>query len=100
VSAALIVMSAPVWPGADSATGSPLGSLALDNPAIFCIPLGFLGCLVGTMLGRPSDERRYHELYVRSETGLGAEEVSGTARRKRPTARRGAAAVATQVLPK
>src|SRR3954447_836764 len=98
VSAALIIMSAPVWPGADSATGSPLGSLALDNPAIFCIPLGFLGCFVGTLLGHRSDERRYHELYVRSETGLGAEQVS--ARVRRPRARRGAAAMATQVLPK
>jgi uncharacterized protein YecE (DUF72 family) len=36
----------------------------------------------------------------RSETGLGAEAVSGTARRQRPSARRGAAAMATQVLPK
>jgi cation/acetate symporter len=101
VSAALIVLSAPVWPGADSVTGSPLGSLALDNPAIYCIPLGFIGCIVGTLLGRERDtERSYHELFVRSETGLGAEEVSGTARRKQPTARRGAAAMATQVLPK
>jgi cation/acetate symporter len=98
VSAALIVMSRPVWPGADSVTGSPLGSLALDNPAIFCIPLGFIGCFVGTMLGRRSDERAYHELFVRSETGLGAEEV--TAKVRRPRARRGAAAMATQVLPK
>ncbi len=98
VSAALIVMSAPVWPGADSVTGSPLGSLALDNPAIYCIPLGFLGCFVGTLLGRASDERRYHELYVRSETGLGAEQV--TARTRRPRARRSAPAMATQVMPK
>jgi cation/acetate symporter len=98
VSAVLILLSAPVWPGADSSTGSPLGSLALDNPAIYCIPLGFLGCFVGTLLGRRSDERRYHELFVRSETGLGAEEV--TAKVRRPRARRGAPAMATQVLPK
>jgi cation/acetate symporter len=98
VSATLIVLSAPVWPGPDSSTGSPLGSFALDNPAIYCIPLGFLGCFVGTMLGRRSDERRYHELFVRSETGLGAEEV--TAKVRRPRARRGAPAMATQVLPK
>jgi cation/acetate symporter len=98
VSAVLIVLSAPVWPGADSATGSPLGSLALDNPAIYCIPLGFLGCFVGTMLGRRSDERAYHELFVRSETGLGAEEV--TAKVRRPRAKRRAPAMATQVLPK
>jgi cation/acetate symporter len=100
VSAVLIVLSPPVWPGADSATGSPLGSLGLENPAIFCIPLGFLGCFVGTMLGREREtERSYHELFVRSETGLGAEAVGG-ATVQRPRARRGAAAMATQVLPK
>jgi cation/acetate symporter len=101
VSAVLILLSDPVWPGAASASPSPLGSLALDNPAIYCIPLGFLGCVVGTLLGRERDtERTYHELFVRSETGLGAEGVSGTKRRPRPAARRGATAVATQVLPK
>jgi cation/acetate symporter len=101
VSAVLIVLSAPVWPGADSSTGSPLGSLALDNPAIFCIPLGFLGCFVGTLLGRRSDERAYHELFVRSETGLGAERATARVRpRQRPRARRGATAMATQALPK
>src|SRR4051794_6257575 len=98
VSATLIILSAPVWPGADSVTDSPLGSLALDNPAIYCIPLGFLGCFVGTLLGHRSDERAYHELYVRSETGLGAEQV--TAQVRRPRTRRRAAAMATQVLPK
>jgi cation/acetate symporter len=101
VSAVLILLSDPVWPGAASASPSPLGSLALDNPAVFCIPLGFLGCVVGTLLGRERDtERTYHELFVRSETGLGAEGVSGTKRRPRPAARRGATAMATQVLPK
>jgi cation/acetate symporter len=100
VSAVLIVLSPPVWPGADSSTGSPLGSLGLENPAIFCIPLGFLGCFVGTLLGREREtERSYHELYVRSETALGSEAV-GAKPVQRPRARRGAAAVATQVLPK
>ena len=59
-----------MWPGATS----PLGSLALDNPAIFCIPIGFLGCFLGTKLSSErGNERQYDELYVRSETGLGAE---------------------------
>jgi cation/acetate symporter len=88
VSATLIVLSPPVWPGADTVTGSPLGSLGLENPAIFCIPLGFLGCVIGTLLGRERDtERTYHELYVRAETGLGAEEVT-SAEVMRPRARR------------
>jgi cation/acetate symporter len=101
VSAVLIVLSPPVWPGADSSTGSPLGSLGLENPAIFCIPLGFLGCFIGTLLGRERDtERTYHELFVRSETGLGAEAVSGVGV-KRPSARREEEpAMAGQAAPK
>jgi cation/acetate symporter len=74
----LIGLSPPVWPGADTVTGSPLGSLGLENPAIFTIPLGFLGCWLGTVLGRErGNEREWHELYVRAETGLGAEAVTG-----------------------
>ena len=73
----LILLSAPVWPGPDSVTGSPLGPFGLDNPAIFCVPIGFLGCYLGTVLSTERDnEREYHELYVRSETGLGAEVAS------------------------
>jgi cation/acetate symporter len=69
-STVLIILSNPVWPGATS----PLGSLALDNPAIFCIPIGFLGCFLGTKLSSErGNERQYDELLVRSETGLGAE---------------------------
>jgi cation/acetate symporter len=69
-STVLIILSNPVWPGETS----PLGSLALDNPAIFAIPIGFLGCFLGTKLSSERDnERQYDELYVRSETGLGAE---------------------------
>ena len=83
-STALIVLSAPVWPGADSDTGSPLGSLGLDNPAIFCIPIGFLGCWLGTVLSsEKGNDREYHELYVRSETGLGAEGAEPVRKRER-----------------
>ena len=74
----LIVLSPQVWPGADTDTGSPLGSLGLANPAIFTIPIGFLGCWLGTLLSSESgNEREYHELYVRSETGLGSEVAAG-----------------------
>ena len=54
-------------------TGSPIG-WTLANPGILSIPLGFLGCYLGTVLSKERGaERTYHELYVRSETGLGAE---------------------------
>jgi cation/acetate symporter len=80
-SAVLIMFSNPVWPGATS----PLGSLALDNPAIFTIPIGFLGCYVGTKLSsEKGNERQYEELYVRSETALGAEAAGDGAAKKPP----------------
>jgi cation/acetate symporter len=64
---ALIVLSPPVWPGPASA-GSPI---ELTNPAIIAMPLGFLGCYVGTLLSRRR-EAGYEELLVRQHTGLGA----------------------------
>ena len=71
----LIVVSPKVWPGADTVTGSPIG-WTLANPGIVSIPLGFLGCILGTLIGREKEtERSFHELYVRSETGLGAEKA-------------------------
>ncbi len=69
----LVIVSPKVWPGADSDTGSPIG-WTLANPGIISIPLGFLGCYLGTVLSKERGaERTFHELYVRSETGLGAE---------------------------
>src|SRR5829696_6085165 len=88
----LIILSPTVWPGPDS-EGSPFG---LTNPGIISIPLGFIGCWLGTMLSREEvAERTFDELYVRSETGLGAERALPE-RVRRPV--RGAAA--TAVLPK
>ena len=75
----LVIISPKVWPGPDS-EGGMLSFYDLSNPGIISIPLGFLACWLGTMLtSRTRDEAMaeatFHELYVRSETGLGAEEV-------------------------
>ncbi len=71
----LIVVSPKVWPGADSDTGSPIG-WTLANPGIISIPLGFLGCILGTLLSSErGTEHSFPELYVRSETGLGSEKA-------------------------
>jgi cation/acetate symporter len=69
----LVVVSPGVWPGPDS-EGGLFGFYDLANPGIISIPLGFIGCWVGTMLSseKPND-RSFDELYVRSETGIGAE---------------------------
>ncbi len=74
-SIALVIVSPKVWPGADTVTGSPVG-WERANPGIVSIPLGFLGCWLGTVLSREHGaERTYQELFVRSETGLGAEKA-------------------------
>ncbi len=74
-SVGLVIISPKVWPGADS-EGGLFSFYDLANPGIISIPLGFLACYVGTLLGKPepgTNERSFDELYVRSETGLGAE---------------------------
>ena len=70
-SVVMLALSPPVWPGPDS-QGSPS---SLTFPGIITIPLGFLGCWLGTVLSREetATERSFDELLVRSETGLGSE---------------------------
>lgn len=66
----LIILSPPVWPGPDH-QGSPF---PLTNPAVVSIPLGFLGCVLGTLFSKERDtERTFAELRVRAETGIDAE---------------------------
>jgi cation/acetate symporter len=64
----LIGLSPAVWPGPDG-EGSPV---PLSNPALFSFPIGFLCCWLGTVMSRERNERVYHELKVRAETGIGA----------------------------
>jgi cation/acetate symporter len=72
----LIIISPGVWPGPDS-EGGAFSFYELANPGIISIPLGFIGCWVGTMLTREKRaEHSYDELLVRSETGLGAEQAT------------------------
>lgn len=49
----------------------------LENPGILSVPLGFIGAILGTMLGkRETDaEAKFTELQVRANTGLGAEKA-------------------------
>jgi cation/acetate symporter len=97
-SIALVIISPTVWPGADS-EGGALAWYSLANPAIISVPLGFIGCWLGTMLSTESKAvRSFDELYVRSETGLGAETGTGLTLTGRHGAPRSAAA-ATSVIP-
>jgi cation/acetate symporter len=66
----LIILSPQVWSGPASAAPFPL-----TNPAIVSIPLGFLGCVIGTLIGGTEQAAidSFDEVRVRSATGIGAE---------------------------
>jgi cation/acetate symporter len=73
-----VIISPTVWGGAGSTEGA-FDWWTLNNPGIVSIPMGFIGCYVGTLIGAKRErgtERSFHELYVRSETGLGAEKAA------------------------
>jgi cation/acetate symporter len=98
-SIALVVISPTVWPGPDS-EGGALSWYSLANPGIISIPLGFVGCFLGTMLARErSAEEKFDELKVRSETGIAAEPATGTTLTGGGTGRRRVAAGATATIP-
>jgi cation/acetate symporter len=45
-----------------------------DSPALFSMPLGFLGCVAGSLIWKNRMEAaRFEALYIRSQTGIGAE---------------------------
>jgi len=72
-SIALIIISPGVWPGPDS-EGGLFSWYTLANPGVISIPLGFIACYLGTVLSTERDPAAsYDELFVRSETALGAE---------------------------
>src|SRR5436305_8793384 len=61
-SSILLILLSPSFGGAGAV-------FPLTNPGIVSIPLGFLGAIVGTYLGRePQAEAKYDELIVRANT--------------------------------
>ncbi len=71
----LVIVSPQFWSGAGETEGA-FGFYHLNNPGIITIPLGFLACYLGTVMSTErGTERSFHELYVRSETGLGSEKA-------------------------
>lgn len=54
--------------------GATRALFPLENPGIVSIPIGFIGAIFGTLLARePTAEQKFDELFVRANTGLGAE---------------------------
>lgn len=71
-SIALIVMSPSVWPG-----GAGNAPFPLDYPTLIALPIGFLGCWLGSKLSRePENHDDFMVLQVRAATGLGAEKAA------------------------
>ena len=69
-----MTISPKVLPGPDG-EGGALSFYDLANPGIILIPLGSIGCWLGTVLSKEhGNEREFAELRVRAETGLGAEQ--------------------------
>ncbi|MDT2006586.1 hypothetical protein FXW78_21660 [Rhodococcus opacus] len=66
----LIILGPQVWPAARKCP------FPLTFPVLVSIPVGFLGCWIGTMIGKPDpcQGNVFTELRVRSQVGLGAEE--------------------------
>jgi cation/acetate symporter len=92
----LVMISPTVVSGPGSTDGGLFSWYDLNNPGLISIPLGFLGCWLGTMLSRETKaERTYDELLVRSETGLGAEEGTGLTLRGRSAEKKEESATAT-----
>jgi cation/acetate symporter len=97
---ALVVISPTVWPGPDS-EGGALSWYSLANPGIISIPLGFVGCFLGTMLSRErTAEAKFDELKVRAETGIGADPATGTTLTGGTGRRRAAAAATATMVPR
>jgi len=73
----LIIISPIEWGGAGRPPGTRHRRVHLVRPQQSrpdLDPARFVGCIVGTLLSTEREtERSFHELYVRSETGLGAE---------------------------
>ncbi len=71
----LTILSPGIWV---KVMGNHAAIFPYDNPALFSMPLGFLGCWLGSVMtqGTPAarvEAERYEGLYVRSQTGIGAE---------------------------
>ncbi len=73
----LTVLSSAVWV---KVFGYPHAIFPYDAPALFSLPLGFLGCWLGSVTDRSGRARleaaRFDAQYVRSQTGIGAEGAS------------------------
>jgi cation/acetate symporter len=78
ISALLMVIFSPAVSGAPTAMFPDVDFhlIALSNPGIFSIPIGFLCGYLGTILSKEYNASKYAEIEVRSLTGVGAEQAT------------------------
>ena len=75
----LVILGPAVWEGVlgNSRASAPF---PYDNPAIFSVPLAFIGSWLFSVLDKSQnardEEAAYEAQYIRSQTGLGAEGAS------------------------
>jgi len=72
---ALTILSPGIWV---KVMGHHAAIFPYDSPALFSMPLGFLGGWLGSLLASGAtssrvEEGRFEALYIRSQTGIGAE---------------------------
>jgi cation/acetate symporter len=72
---ALTILSPGIWV---KVFGHHVAIFPYDSPALFSMPLGFVGGWLGSILGgggsgARAEEARFEALYIRSQTGIGAE---------------------------
>ncbi len=76
ISALVLIFFSPAVSGAETAMfpNADWAWFPLTSPGIVSIPLGFLGGIVGTMIGKPDNlDELQAEMEVRSLTGVGVE---------------------------
>jgi cation/acetate symporter len=67
----LTVLSPGIWV---KVFGFHAAIFPYDSPALFSMPLGFLGCVAGSLIWKNRMEAaKFEALYIRSQTGIGAE---------------------------
>jgi cation/acetate symporter len=70
----MIVLSKAVW--VDTFHMAAKAVFPYDNPALFSVPLAFIGIWIFSLLDRSlrarQEQAKFLEQYVRSETGVGA----------------------------
>lgn len=76
ISALLLIFLSPAVSGTETSMfpNADWSIFPLSSPGIISIPLGFLGGIIGTFLGKPDNfEEKQAEMEVRSLTGVGVE---------------------------